>query len=177
MKTFKFRACQRQLKPITLRIFARISLACSIFSRSLDRSLAMAQNNTYSCFYDLPLTRSRSRRACFGRITSFSGRKARERGFFDDVTLCVEHARVALDKSSKCCVLFDSSRCDGSLRTCSERLLPVLDDISGIPAAFICRRHHDSIDSLPEVSTHPLYRPPPKRQSGTIQVCGIPIHF
>ena len=116
------------------------------------------------CFYsNLPGTRAR--RLCFGRTTSFSGRRSRECGFVDDVALCLEHYRIAKGTSNKCCVLFDSARCRGSLRACPERLFAVLDDIVGQPAAFLCRSHLETIDSMEQVTAHPLYRPPAKRSA------------
>ncbi|XP_065832304.1 uncharacterized protein [Oscarella lobularis] len=125
------------------------------------------------CFYsDLPGTRAR--RLCFGRTTSFSGRRSRECGFVDDVALCLEHYRIAKGTSNKCCVLFDSARCRGSLRACPERLFAVLDDIVGQPAAFLCRSHLETIDSMEQVTAHPLYRPPAKRSAIESQAENLP---
>ena len=131
----------------------------------LTRSqLSYAMQTDLPCFYsDLPGTRAR--RLCFGRTTSFSGRRSRECGFVDDVALCLEHYRIAKGTSNKCCVLFDSARCRGSLRACPERLFAVLDDIVGQPAAFLCRSHLETIDSMEQVTAHPLYRPPAKRSA------------
>ena len=120
--------------------------------------------SNFSCYFE-NFTHTRSRSACFGNSTSFSGRRARELGFFEDVALCLEHYRVSRKKSKKCCVLFDFSRCFGPLRSCPERLYAVLDDITGEPAAFICQWHHNNIDSAEEVTSHQRYRPPAKRSS------------
>ena len=116
------------------------------------------------CFYhSLPFTRSR--RPCFGVPTSFSGRNARERGFFDDVQLCLRHSREEHAKYHRCAVLFDVSRCRDPLRPCPERPQSVLDDITGNPAAFICRCHIEEIDSIERVTSHPQYRPSAKRRA------------
>ena len=80
MKTFKFRACQRSK---TAQIAAETDHAAHFLhparlldiSRSLARYLAMAQNNTYSCFYDIPLTRSRSRVLVSDRSRLFQDEK------------------------------------------------------------------------------------------------------
>ena len=115
-------------------------------SRTHSIEPTRTMQSDFSCYYE-NFTHTRSRSACFSNSTSFSGRRARELGFFEDVALCLEHYRVSRKKSKKCCVLFDFSRCFGPLRSCLERLYAALDDITGKPAAFICQWHHNNIDS------------------------------
>eukprot|EP00118_Oscarella_pearsei_P006253 m.28392 g.28392 ORF g.28392 m.28392 type:complete len:944 (+) comp30747_c0_seq1:253-3084(+) len=123
-------------------------------------------SRTFECVFSVGL-HTRSHRivesSCFGAVSTYTDRNARERGFLENTTLCITHSRLALTKFQRCAVLFDISRCDGPLRPCAERLLPVLDDLTNAVSAYLCRKHKEIIDSCRCVNNHPAYTPPAKR--------------
>ena len=126
----------------------------------------MASNRFAECYFakgHVTRARREAEIACFGDVSSYAKRSARERGFVDDVDLCLGHSRLLLAENNRCAVVFDSDRCSGTLRPCAERLHAVLDDLSNSVSAYVCRRHRNDVDSLKRVVDHPLYEPPPKR--------------
>ena len=138
---------------------------------SMDRSVTeceLGKKRPYS-------TRLRCRAAesdCFGNVRVYSGRACRERGYRDDVSLCATHSRLLRDEYHRCALTFDSISCSGTLESCPERIFAALEEITGVPSAYLCRFHRKGVDSMDAVVSHPLYRPPPKRATAAIQ----PVH-
>ena len=130
-------------------------------------------NSLAQCFYTLGhVTRARraSETPCFGTLETYNGREARERGFYDDVCLCLDHSRIRYDEFRRCAFRFDADRCSGSLRACPSRLCAPLDEITGEPAAYVCWYHFKEMDSCEQLIEHPRYEPPAKRVAA-VQVC------
>ena len=119
----------------------------------MDRSVtecALSQKRPYS-------TRLRCRAAesdCFGNVRVYSGRACRERGYRDDVSLCTTHSRLLRDEYYRCVLTFDSISCSGTLESCPERIFAALEDITGVPSAYLCRFHRKGVDSMDAVVSH-----------------------
>ena len=106
-------------------------------------------------------TRSRTSRglACHGRVRLYTGKDARQRGFAHDVSLCYRHSSRQSDESLRCAAVFSNSECAGRLRPCPQRLNEVLDDLSDALSAYLCKKHSEDIESMPDVLNHPRYTP------------------
>ena len=103
------------------------------------------------------LTHTRSRSACFGKATSFSGRRARKLGFFDALPI-VWSIIGSRAKNLRNAAFFSIFL--GVLGRCGLALSTVRRS-----RRFICQWYHNNIDSAAEVTSHQRYRPPAKRSS------------
>ena len=108
--------------------------------------------------------------SCFGVISNYLEKEARQRGFLREVSLCYGHAKERLTAYNRCGLLFDRDRCSGPLRDCPERLWRALDDLAGAVVGYLCRRHAEEIDSKADVIESSFYTPPAKRSAAILPV-------
>ena len=81
-------------------------------------------NSLAQCFYTLGhVTRARraSETPSFGTLETYNGREARERGFYDDVCVCLDHSRIRYDEFRRCAFCFDADRLPARVSVSSLR--------------------------------------------------------